>query len=151
MESQTISYKKDWFARFLQTAIGVVLLIIGGIIYIRYRSDNLLMFKWFHNLGLSNYINAFRNNEKAINLVGWVKYSMPAGLWLLSYLFIIDAVWGTDRSQFSKYFLFVLPIVALASEVFQLIGILPGTFDYWDLLSYTLAILLFSIIKNLKV
>ena len=64
-------------------------------------------------------------------------------------MFVIDAVWGKDKNRFSMYFLYILPLLAVASEFMQFVGLLPGTFDAMDLLSYVSAILLFVIIKKL--
>ena len=82
-------------------------------------------------------------------MYGLIKYNLPAGLWLFAYMFVIDAVWGKDKNRVSMYFLYVLPLLAVASEFMQFVGLLPGTFDVMDLLSYVSAILLFLIIKKL--
>jgi hypothetical protein len=42
-----------------------------------------------------------------------------------------------------------MPLLAVASEFMQFVGLRPGTFDAMDLLSYVSAILLFVIIKKL--
>lgn len=55
----TSSFDKDVFIRIAEAAIGLVALTIGGLIYIRYRSESLLMFDWFHNLSLSDSIEDF--------------------------------------------------------------------------------------------
>ena len=49
----------------------------------------------------------------------------------------------------SMYFLYVLPLLAVASEFMQFVGLLPGTFDIMDLVSYISATILFVIIKKL--
>lgn len=145
----TSSFDKDVFIRIAEAAIGLVALTIGGLIYIRYRSESLLMFDWFHNLGLSDSIEDFRSNSEMPNVYDWVKYNLPAGLWLFAYMCVIDAVWGKDKNRVSMYFLYVLPLLAVASEFMQFVGLLPDTFDAMDLLSYVSAILLFVIIKKL--
>ena len=145
----TSSFDKDVFIRIAEAAIGLVALTIGGLIYIRYRSESLLMFDWFQNLGLSDSIDDFRSNGEMPNMYGWIKYNLPAGLWLFAYMFVIDAVWGKDKNRVSMYFLYVLPLLAVASEFMQFVGLLPATFDVMDLLSYVSAILLFLIIKKL--
>ena len=145
----TSSFDKDMFIRIAEAAIGLVALTIGGLIYIRYRSESLLMFDWFQNLGLSDSIDDFRSNGEMPNMYGWIKYNLPAGLWLFAYMFVIDAVWGKDKNRVSMYFLYVLPLLAVASEFMQFVGLLPATFDVMDLLSYVSAILLFLIIKKL--
>lgn len=145
----TASFEKDMFIRIAEAVIGFVALAIGGLIYIRYRSESLLMFDWFRSLGLTDFIEDFRNNGETSNMYGWIKFNLPAGLWLFAYMFVIDAVWGKDKNHVSTYFLYVLPLLAIVSEFMQLVGLLPGTFDIMDLLSYISAILLFVIIKKL--
>lgn len=142
---------KDAWTRTLKTTIGVTALIVGGLLYVIYRTKSLLMFEWFRMIGLSEMVENLRGEYDGLNLYGWVRNSMPAGLWLFSYLFIIDSLWGKDRNPVYHLFIFVLPVIAIGSEFMQLFGMLPGTFDYMDLISYTVAILIFILIKKLKV
>ena len=134
--------------RIAKVTIGVVTLIIGGLIYIIYRSETLLMFDWFRILGISRYIDKLRATDYQ-NIYEWVKNSLPAGLWLFSYMFIIDSVWEKDKCIAYKFYIYVLPVLAVLSEFMQYIKILPGTFDINDLLSYFFAILLYLLIKKL--
>lgn len=143
-----MSFEKDIITRIVKAIIGGATLIIGGLIYIRYRNESLLMFDWFHGLGLTEYIEDFRNNAEMPNVYGWCKYNMPAGLWLFAYMLIIDSIWGKDKNNVYLYFLYVLPLLALVSELMQYAGIFPGTFDFMDLLSYVSSIFLFILIKN---
>ena len=142
-----MSFEKDIITRIVKAIIGVAALIIGGLIYIRYRSENLLMFDWYHDLGLTDYIESFRKNADTLSVYGWFKYNMPAGLWLFAYMFIIDSVWGKEKNNTKKVYLYALPVVAIVSEIMQYVSILPGTFDIMDLLCYALAILIFTIIN----
>ena len=140
---------KDTITRIVKATIGIVTLTAGGLIYILYRDNSLLMFDWFQHLGISSYINTIRTNTENQNLYGWVKNSMPAGLWLFSYLFIIDSIWGKDKSFIYWCFLCFLPIIAILSELMQYFKLLSGTFDILDLISYSFAIVLFTTIKKI--
>ena len=142
---------KDVWIRTLKATIGVTALIVGGLLYVIFRSKSLLMFDWFHMIGLSDMVENIRTKYDGVNLYGWVKDCMPAGLWLFSYLFVIDSLWGNNRNLVYNLFIFVLPVIAICSEFMQLFGMLPGTFDYMDLISYVVAILIFILIKKLKV
>lgn len=62
----TASFEKEVFIRIAEATIGLVALTIGGLIYIRYRSESLLMFDWFHNLGLTNFIEFFEATAKPL-------------------------------------------------------------------------------------
>jgi hypothetical protein len=143
-------FDKDISIRIAKAVVGGTALIIGGLIYIKYRSESLLMFDWFRGLGLTEYIEYFRNNDKTPNVYGWVKYNMPAGLWLFAYMYLIDSIWGKDNNIIYQCFLYILPFIAIISELMQYVGIVPGTYDYMDLLSYVFSIVLFIIIKKGK-
>lgn len=110
----------------------------------------MLMFDWFDAIGISNEIDGLRRLFQGEGIYGWVKYSLPDGLWAFSYMFLVDAIWNGSRSKSSFIFIYSLPVIALLSEFFQYFGLLPGVFDWVDVASYLFAIILFVIIKLLK-
>lgn len=144
----TVKFEKDAIKRISEATIGFVALTIGGLIYIQYRSESLLMFDWFQDLNISDFIASIRSNSDNSNLYGWVIYNLPAGLWLFAYMLIIDAIWGNAKNAQFMCHLFILPILAIVSELMQCLGVLPGTFDFLDLISYVCVIILFIIIKK---
>ena len=75
---------------------------------------------------------------------------MPACLWLFSYMFVMDALWNDENNMIYQVFIYVLPVVAILSELLQLVNIIPGTFDLLDLASYAISIILFITIKKLS-
>ena len=79
--------------RILKVIIALVLLSIGGLIYLTFRGENLLMFNWLNELDLMYQIDNLRAYNQKIYLYDWVLYSLPDGLWLLAYLLIIDSIW----------------------------------------------------------
>lgn len=134
-------------SRPIKVSISLIALVVGSLIYIVFRSKSLLMFQWFDAIHLTSAINQLRNNFSQVPIYSWIEFNMPAGLWLLSYLYIIDAIWGKEYMYLKRAFLLMLPILALSSEFLQLVKILPGTFDIFDVLCYILAITLYNIIK----
>lgn len=133
--------------RFMKVIIAIIILFAGGLIYVIFRSDNLLMFSLFHYLGLDGIVIKLREGYGQMIIWDWVRYNMPAGLWLFSYMFIIDSIWNNSNSPAYKCFITTLPIIAIISEAMQFFHILPGTFDIRDMISYVFAISLFLIIK----
>ena len=136
--------------RATEVMLSLVILLMGGLIYVIFRDKSLLMFDWFNTIGISHEVERLRNHFQGEGIYGWVKYSLPDGLWIFSYMFIVDAIWDRERNAVSMIFLWGLPIVAVFSECFQYFGLLPGVFDWMDMASYILAITLFLIIKHLK-
>ncbi len=125
----------------------IILTILGSLIYLMFRDKSLVMFSWFKCVGLNEAIDYLRNKSIMVEPCYWIKYNMPAGLWLFSYMLIIDAVWGETKCEKRVFYIYVLPISALLSEFMQLYGLCPGTFDVLDVISYLFAIILFKTIK----
>jgi len=131
-------------------------LFTGGIIYILFRSDKLLMFHWFKIIGAERLIYYLRGNDiiRTINIPNWVRYSLPDGLWIFSYVSLIIIIWGHKYCTTNIFWIFILPIIAIFSELGQVIGFVPGTFDPCDLFIYIfstlLPIMLFRYIFNNK-
>ena len=136
--------------RFFRIILSLFLLVMGGLIYVGYREQSLVMFDWARLLRLNEEVENFRGTVKYYSLYDWVKYSLPDGLWLLAYMFCTDAIWNGDKSRVSYIFIFGLPFFALLSEFFQYLWLIIGVFDWIDICSYVLAILLFLIIKILN-
>lgn len=132
--------------------IGSLAIVIGGLIYLIFRDDNLIMFSWIKSVGMSEYLNNMRIAYGDYSIYSWVRYNLPASLWLFSYLFIIKGVWHNQSKNILYYvFLSVIPIMAFGSELLQLFAIIPGTFDIADLIGYTLAAIAFLITTNFKI
>jgi hypothetical protein len=108
------------------------------------------MFDWFNAIGIGNEIDGLRRLFEREGIYGWVKYSLPDGLWIFSYMFLVDAIWNGSKSISSFIFIYSLPFFALLSEFLQHFGLLPGVFDWIDVASYLFAILLFVITKLIK-
>jgi len=121
----------------------VLTLFIGGLIYILFRSVSLKMFKWFEIIGLSNIANELRNYtaEYLDEIPNWILFSLPDGLWVFSYVSLLLLVWQNSLSENSLFWILIIPFLALGSEGGQLIGVIPGTFDGYDLLFYSIGMI----------
>ena len=136
--------------RIVKVLLSFTILIIGGLIYVGFRDKSLLMFSWFEQLGISGEVDAIRGLLNSEGVYGWIKYSLPDGLWLFAYMFLVDAIWNGSRAISSYIFIYIMPVFALLSEFLQCFGLLPGVFDWIDVASYLFAILLFEIIKLIR-
>ena len=79
----------------------ILTLLIGGLIYIAFRTDSLLMFKWFSALSLDNIINELRLTTMKLSpsLPNWFLYSLPDGLWIFSYVALIMTIWRNEINR----------------------------------------------------
>lgn len=117
--------------------ISFILLFVAICIYISNRSSDMLIYS-FLGIDTNNYL--FQYMRRFYCSISWVKYNLPDGLWLLSYLLLMESIWGMQKGI---KLIFDIPIIVFAflMELFQYIGVFPGTGDILDLLFYMLSIL----------
>lgn len=135
---------------YMKIIFSTLPLLIGGFLYLGYRAETLLMFKWIDFLGLRQIINQFRLFSIEYPLPTWIYYSLPDGLWLFSYMLLINSIWNKGNKVQYLFWLYILPVIALTSEVLQIFFPKLGTFDLIDIIFYLLAILTFKILKKWK-
>ncbi|WP_073408820.1 hypothetical protein [Flavobacterium johnsoniae] len=124
-----------------QLYIGHILtLLCGSLIYILFRTSTLRMFGWFDKLGILTTINDIRtiSVNYSNNLPNLILYTLPDGLWMFSYVSLILFLWKNEIKNENLFWLFIIPIISIISELGQVIGLVPGTFDPSDLLMYFL-------------
>ena len=134
-------------------AIAVIPLLLGGLIYVIYRADTLIMFSWFHQFRLQGITDAFRSNTflQKLAIPDWIKFSLPDALWLFSFTYTMLLFWDFTITKQSIVWICLAPVVGLVSELGQLVNIIPGTFDIIDLILLILAAFLPLLsVKNLK-
>ena len=135
----------------LRIGLMFIPLFFGSIIYIIFRSERLLMFQWFEFLKLNYLIQQIRTYNASYKLPYWFVYSFPDGLWIMSYLLILIEIWNRKINNQNIFWILIIPFIAITSEAFQYVGILRGTFDILDLISYLLGTFIpFIIYKKLN-
>ncbi|WP_244283448.1 hypothetical protein [Flavobacterium hercynium] len=102
------------------------------------------MFTWFNILHLDTFFQRIRNYTSVINgnLPDFILYSLPDGLWMFSYISLVLYLWKNEVRYENLFWIFIIPLIAIISELGQLFNIIPGTFDIIDLLLYILGMLL---------
>ncbi len=137
----------------LKILIGTLPVFLGGLIYLTYRAETLLMFSWSKYIGFTDFVNFLRTDIQLQNLAipNWVKFSLPDALWLFSFTYIILFLWDFKINRQSAFWIILAPTVGLFSELGQLVEVIPGTFDKMDLLLLLLATISpFSFVSNFK-
>ena len=134
--------------RALKIFVGLIFLLIGSYLYLKFRSETLLMFKWAKNLGLDFIVSSIRGTFESLNSdrMKYIIFSAPYGLWVISFCCFIGAIWHKDSSLSAIILRLIVPVIAVSSELLQFVGFLPGTFDINDLL-----VLIFSAIVGLTI
>ena len=118
--------------------IAIIALSVGGMIYVFFRPESIMMFKWFPFLGVVHkQISVFRT----IHLPDFLVYSIPDGLWLFSYILLIGVIWNFNYHR-GMFLIMLLPVYAISYEMLQLCHFVPGYFDILDFVAYVVATLL---------
>ena len=134
-----------------QSALSFFLLGIGGSIYLLFRPKTLQMFRWVEVFGLDKYIDRMRELVSDITLNHITLYSLPDGLWLASYIILVNTIVSKRNKHNLLFWSLVLPFVAILFEILQIPGIIPGVFDVFDLVCYIVPLIIYLIyLKNEK-
>jgi hypothetical protein len=122
-------------ARTSNIAASLLLLVIGSAIYVVWRSHSLLMFQWFDAAGIGPLIERIRFQFHFVQVPGWIRYSLPDGLWACSGVFLFSAIWAGSRSPVRYFWICLAPCLAIGGELAQSMHLIPGTFDFVDLVT----------------
>lgn len=116
----------------------ILAILFGGLIYIIYRTDSLLMFRWFEYFHLSDYIYFIRNSliTPLPSAVKSLTNTVPGGFWTFSYTVFLMFIWNFSINRKNIFYYLIIPLAAVSSEFYQLAGLIPGTFNYFDIISY---------------
>ena len=107
-----------------QSALSLFLLGVGGSIYLLFRPKSLLMFRWVESLGLNEYIDRLRDMVSGITLNHITLYSLPDGLWLASYIIVVNTIVSKENTKNLLFWSFLLPVIAITFEILQIPGII---------------------------
>lgn len=137
--------RKSKIIRICEVTIGFMSLICGCMIYLLFRSKSLNIYQWSVAFGLSNIIDSFRYAIQNWSVAGWIRYSLPDGLYNAAYILLMDAIWYDDNNLKKFVIILIVPLITICSELFQYIGLIKGTFDVYDLICYIIPLMIYII------
>lgn len=120
-------------------------IIIGGIIYILFRAEEMIMFEWFRVLSIEDSIDILRNNL-TWNIPDWILYNLPDGLWLFSITSLMIIIWRQEINISKLVYILFPSLFVLLWEFGQYLNVIKGIFDIKDLVIYLIATF-FALIK----
>jgi hypothetical protein len=131
----------------LAYCLSALVAFLGGVaIYAFFRNlDNMVLFHYFPK---PSFPATPRIPVKTDTTWGYLfVFNLPHGLWCLSGLLVIRAIWlGNTKWRAIYGGIFLVAVSSL--EIMQLNKNIPGTFDVLDLASYGIFAFLESIIYN---
>jgi hypothetical protein len=120
---------------FLLTGIGIYAFLSD--------TDNILLFRFFPKISFLStpYMPLKQDSIWTYILV----YNLSDGLWCLSAILLIRAIWLAN-TFWNVIYDCIFIVIAMVFEIAQLAGIIPGAFDALDLLFMSLFAFMESII-----
>jgi hypothetical protein len=138
----------------LQILIGLVMLLLGGIIYLLFRPTTLLLFHTLDLVGLMPLVTDCRTLAATCQPSEFVVYSLPGSLWATSYILLVVSLLERAMRWQRMMVASIIPLAGICSELMQQAGLLPGVFDTADLVCYAVPLIILNmyiIIKNLSI
>lgn len=78
-------------------------------------------------------------------------YNLPDGLWFYALLSTITFIWNGNISAYYLLWLLLVILLTYLTEIFQALHLIPGTFDWYDLLVYSITLIVYAFnLKNLR-
>jgi hypothetical protein len=129
----------EYRKRYALTSI--LCLISGSMIYVCYRPESLLMFHLFQTAGISDEIHMIRDAARPIGRAfpEWANHSLPYAMWVFSYMLAQRSIWYRSEALESYFWILAAPAIAIISEFAQAVKMIPGTFDWIDLVMLAIA------------
>jgi len=122
------------------------LVFLGGLaIYVFFRSLNIVLFQIFPKPLFLNMLHFSVRTDPI--LMSLLVFNLPDGLWFLSGLLVIRAVWLTNPKWRAIYFA-IFAFIALSMEISQIFENVPGTFDPLDVLFMGITAFIEGVVYN---
>lgn len=123
----------------------ILFLVIGMCIYLLFRQD-VIFLRWVDSDILDCLHVKISDNVSS----GWVYmllYCLPDALWYAALLILqIPFYRGGLLNRMLLYLCIVLPYIM---EILQYIGLMPGTFDWFDILTYFITLIILLLCEKL--
>ena len=132
----------------MKVILSIILVSIGGCIYLMQRTTGLLMFRIIDFLGLTDVVATLR--AYAMQWPEFVVFSLPGGLWSASYVLLADAVFAGQSNLIRLSWGSLIPMIGVVSELLQALGLCPGTADWQDAICYGVPYMVYVVWVILK-
>ncbi len=133
--------------KLISKIAGIFFLLIGCMIYLFLRPADFLLFDLISKVSYFDFIFIIRMHLIDLSeiLPRPVLFSLPNALWTISGILFLEAIWNSKnpleiRTKHKHWFFWILFSIIL--ELGQKSKLIPGTFDFIDLLFLIVGILI---------
>ena len=120
-----------------------ILIIAGSIVYLFFRPNIIL----FNKLGMTNFLSGIQIevNVSQNFFVYFLMYCLSDVLWY-SALLILASTFYVKEVLVSKILFATMVLMPFVLELLQLARLLPGTFDWYDIVFYCITLIIFVLL-----
>ena len=122
--------------RLLYFILSILCLFIGVGVYYFFKKDVLVY---------EAFIGIKKMHTEGYSFANW----LPDLCWEISFLFMLSTVWGNWRLVPNSIKIVTLSLI-IGTELFQILGWLPGTGDIKDILVYFIGFSIFTLLFLIK-
>lgn len=120
----------------------IALLIIGAGVYFIFRTP----IRIFEMLGITQYQIVVLETQNSFNY--FLVFCSSDALWYMS-LLLLQTFFLAGKGLVNRLLIVIAIILPFLLEMFQYFNIMCGTFDWYDILTYCLTLILFLCLKKL--
>lgn len=120
----------------------IALLIIGAGVYFIFRTP----IRIFEMLGITQYQIVVLETQNSFNY--FLVFCSSDALWYMS-LLLLQTFFLAGKGFVNRLLIIIAIILPFLLEMFQYFNIMCGTFDWYDILTYCLTLILFLCLKKL--
>ena len=116
-------------------------LFLAAVLYLLLRPIDTVIYKIAALFGADDFINVIRESVNVSDFPEWFVYSLPGGLWLLSFQNTITWI-KRFRGRWLIHSVLLASLSGIGLELLQVLNVTDGVFDWVDVLFYCFATLL---------
>lgn len=124
--------------------------LLGGAIYLLFRSDSSLMFAWIKKLGFDGELQSIREVTIPFSrfIPQQVIFSAPDALWTFSLVWFLEIVWNEKNdNRLTNRILVASAVIAVGYECIQYFYRNLGWFSFNDVLWISASLAAFKLIR----
>ena len=123
--------------------IAGILIVAGSIVYLFFRPNIIL----FNKLGVTDFLSGIQIEVNASHnfFVYFLMYCLSDVLWYLA-LLILASTFYVKEVLVSKILFATMVLMPFVLELLQLARLLPGTFDWYDIVFYCITLIIFVLL-----
>jgi hypothetical protein len=118
--------------------ISFISVILGFLIYLLLRPVEIPIVSYL--ISKAPIIGRLRKEIGRFRIPAWIIYNLPDAIWAYSFVLIMTTIWGSKKRKENILWILLTIIISIGYEVGQLFNIVPGTFDFLDLIFIILGI-----------